>query len=294
MDVFTKPRIGIAITTRNRREMICKHIDVIRQLTETSFNLVICDDGSSDGTVEMLRQRGELVISGSRKGLAWNKNRGIFFLMEVLGCDVAILLHDDMRPVEQGWEARWIRAALNFGHVNFGYPKMDESTVEVDKSGLSPTLTPTLLGHCVAFHRFPWCMVGYMDPRFKIFGDEHTEFSNRFLKLGFGGELRNTDENEKNFYQVIGGALHFTPKTTKNDYTEDINRNRAIFIQLQTEIENTYRLPWINTAEKREFLFSIGLAIQHHNINVPNKENQKYWYPLLHEAQDVSVQEAND
>ena len=63
-------RIGIAITTLNRREMVCAQIAEIRRLTGCAFDLVICDDGSSDGTPEAVRAMDEVILPGVNHGTA--------------------------------------------------------------------------------------------------------------------------------------------------------------------------------------------------------------------------------
>ncbi|MBU6426079.1 MAG: glycosyltransferase family 2 protein, partial [Rhodospirillales bacterium] len=112
-------RIGIAITTLNRRELILAQVEKIRASTLAPFDLVVCDDGSTDGTVAALRARGVAVVSGTRRGIAWNKNRGIYYLMNASHCDTILLIDDDMAPMVQGWEQEWIASANIHGHVNY-------------------------------------------------------------------------------------------------------------------------------------------------------------------------------
>jgi hypothetical protein len=59
----------------------------------------------------------------------------------------------------------------------------------------------------MAFHRYAWNMVGYMDARFGKYGHEHTEFTNRFLRNGFGGIRRETSGQMEHYYYVIGGGI---------------------------------------------------------------------------------------
>ena len=99
-----EPRPGIAITTFNRRAMVVEQIATVCALTTLPFERVVCDDGSSDSTCEALRAQGERVIGGVRRGIAWNKNRGVLYLLNVVSCDVVILLDDDILPIIAGWE----------------------------------------------------------------------------------------------------------------------------------------------------------------------------------------------
>ena len=86
-------RLGIGIITFNRKELVGSTIDRVRALTrEPDVALVIADDGSSDGTLEMLREKQVPVVTGINMGIAWNKNRALFLLSHLLGCESVILL----------------------------------------------------------------------------------------------------------------------------------------------------------------------------------------------------------
>ncbi|GBQ89722.1 glycosyltransferase family 2 protein [Gluconobacter albidus] len=49
--------VGIAITTYLRKDMVCKLVDRIRELTRSDYKIVVCDDGSLDGTKEELQKK---------------------------------------------------------------------------------------------------------------------------------------------------------------------------------------------------------------------------------------------
>ena len=96
--------VGIGIITFNRRDLVDSTIAQVRALTkEPDAALVIADDGSSDGTLEMLRDKQVPMITGTNMGIAWNKNRALFLLSHLLGCSTVILLEDDTsQPVRVG------------------------------------------------------------------------------------------------------------------------------------------------------------------------------------------------
>jgi glycosyltransferase involved in cell wall biosynthesis len=261
-------RIGIAITTYNRREMVCAQVQAIRSLTGEAYVLVVCDDGSTDGTQDALRAMGVPAICGINRGIAWNKNRGIFYLMAIHGCDVVILLDDDMRPIVQNWHARWVEAAAKLGHVNFLHPHLMPELANAECTLESPCLSPRLLGPCIAFHRYAWSMVGYMDSRFGRYGHEHTEFTNRFLRNGFGGCQRLRDGVLVNHYHVIGGGIELLP-VTGNGSQADIDANTAIWHGINNESPHTFRAPWHDERQRLEFLTEIRLASRASAISLP-------------------------
>ena len=85
----------------------------MRQYTRrTDVDFVVADDGSTDGSVAMLREQDVPVVTGVNMGVAWNKNRALYLLAQVRGCVAVILLEDDTMPDRTGWEDAWISAAL--------------------------------------------------------------------------------------------------------------------------------------------------------------------------------------
>src|SRR5664279_2793859 len=112
--------LGIGIITYNRKDIVAATIERVRTLTlEPGTALLVADDGSSDGTLAMLRDLRVPVVTGINMGIAWNKNRALFVLAQLLNCETVILLEDDTRPARAGWEEQWMAAARRWGHVNY-------------------------------------------------------------------------------------------------------------------------------------------------------------------------------
>ena len=106
MEATQVPRIGIGIVTYNRREILAATIERVRRLTRyTGADIVVADDGSSDGTLAWLRDNHVPVVTGVNMSIAWNKNRAPYLLAEMLCDDVVNLLEDDTQPANPGWEA---------------------------------------------------------------------------------------------------------------------------------------------------------------------------------------------
>ena len=111
--------LGIGIVTYNRRAVLSETLDRVQQHTKHPRTVVaVADDGSTDGTLDMLRARQVLTVTGRNMSIAWNKNRALFLLSELLRCDVVLLLEDDAYPARDHWETEWIHAAVRWGHAN--------------------------------------------------------------------------------------------------------------------------------------------------------------------------------
>jgi len=74
------PKVSVIIPTYNRAQMVCEAIDSVLAQTLQDVEIVVVDDGSSDGTGEVLRRRyGERIryFYQENQGRAVARNRGI-------------------------------------------------------------------------------------------------------------------------------------------------------------------------------------------------------------------------
>jgi hypothetical protein len=237
--------VGIGIVTFNRKEILSDTIDQVRALTrKPGAAMVVADDGSSDGTLAMLRDKAVPVITGVNMGIAWNKNRALFLLAHMLGCETVILLEDDTRPYQTGWEAEWMQAAQLWGHVNYAGDWLSEHFLSGAGTVDDPVICPMITAQCTAFSRTALTYGGYFDPRFRGYGHEHVEHTRRMLRVGYGGsEARQTYNMIRGGVTVIASQSHFNP--------EEEARNLRLAQQIMGQQD--YRAPWANDAEMRQF-----------------------------------------
>jgi hypothetical protein len=219
-------RLGIGIATYNRRDVALATVRRVMAHTLHPYSLVVADDGSRDGTAAALRAQGTAVVAGPNRGTAWNKNRLLFYLMELARCDVAIVLEDDTFPAQDGWERDWIVAAARHGHVNLAAGAALAGVADGAGSGEAPYLTPTLASQCSAFAREATRFGGYFDPRFSGSGYENVEYAHRLLRYGYGGRTRPDASPAALFYALRGGVTVTTPPSHVTE--AGLARNRAI------------------------------------------------------------------
>lgn len=248
--------IGIAVTTYNRRALLMAQIDAIRARTTTPYTLLVCDDGSSDGTVDACRDVGVAVITGPNRGVAWNKNRGIWHLINNSDCDPILLLDDDVVPLEPGWEDVWRRAAARLGHANAAL--YVTSLIGGDCTPQEPGLARQIGGHTIVFSRSVLSFVGYMDVRFGQYGHEHTELSMRAIRLGYGGLFRAGGLREY-LFQVVHSPITLASAPSSVDPTT-LADNAPLLHALHNQ--PIYRLPW-RTEEQMLAFRAEQLAPEH-------------------------------
>ncbi|MFH1944310.1 MAG: glycosyltransferase [Acidobacteriota bacterium] len=106
--------VSVVIPTFNRRDMLAQAVDSVlaqdyvrNSGNRDGFELVVVDDGSNDGTWDMLQQYGTLIrcIRQSRGGVSAARNRG---LKETSGRFVAFLDSDDL------WTADKLSIQMNY------------------------------------------------------------------------------------------------------------------------------------------------------------------------------------
>lgn len=240
-------RLGIAITTYNRRNQVVGLSAAIRLLASTPIDLVICDDGSSDNTVKTLLSVGETVIGGRNGGIARNKNRGIWYLLNRTKADAILLLDDDVLPVIHGWEQEWLSAVEHYGHVNFSYPSYRHCVVSGSATAADPALATMICGCALAFSREVIASLGFMDPRFGRYGHEHSDLSFRAVRAGYGG----FNANGETLFCVIDGGLEDHAGVSSGTH-EDVERNGRLLAELGSD--PIYRHAWRDDVERAEFL----------------------------------------
>ena len=251
--------LGIAITTYNRRDTLLSTLAELRRLTSVPFELVVCDDGSSDGTIEAVRGLGVDVVGGNNRGIAWNKNRGLFYLSQSRRCETILLLDDDVRPVMHGWEQEWIAACARFGHVNYIPPHYRRDLLAGNMTASKPGIGPVVGGMAIGQSAAALSCVGYMDVRFGRYGHEHSDFTGRFLRAGFGGFVYRTAGVAQTLYYLIDGGIELLagPGSGTN---EDLERNARLLGQLAAD--PLYRAPWRDDAEMRHFMADMPSCFQ--------------------------------
>jgi glycosyltransferase involved in cell wall biosynthesis len=258
-------KLGIGVTTFNRCRKLETCISQLQRLTSQPFSLVIADDGSIDGTVAMCTQQQIACVTGENMGIAWNKNRALFFLHRILECDVIILIEDDSYPNNLGWEADWMEGAQKWGQVNFAGGWFRERALSGTGNIDSLFLSASLSGQCAAFSRQALSACGFMDSRFKSYGYEHAEHSARLVRAGFGGEMRMTERGElEPHYYLLAADLTVSSDESYRD-EESLASNWIIWTEMYGD--PLYRHPWRTTEEFLQFRGEMRAATRRANFS---------------------------
>ena len=243
--------VGIGIVTYNRKDILGETIDQVRMFTRhPNAVLVVADDGSSDGTLAMLRDKQVPVITGINMGIAWNKNRALFLLSQMLGCETVILLEDDTRPNRHDWELAWIQACQRWGHVNFAGDWLKEHFLSGTGTVDDPVHSKIVTAQCSAYSRAALTFGGYFDPRFRGYGHEHVEHTRRLVRVGYGGTDERIDGEERVIYNLIKSDLTVV---TSRSYFDQQQEARNLALAREIMGQQGYRSPWREDIELRQF-----------------------------------------
>ena len=252
-------RIGIGIITCNRKDLLRQTIQRVRQYTSrTDVDFVVADDGSTDGSVAMLREQDVPVVTGVNMGVAWNKNRALYLLAQVRGCVAVILLEDDTMPDRTGWEDAWISAALRWGHVSYAGSWVAPPDSTGSGTPEDPFLDHRVTAQCASYARDALNWAGYFDTRFRGFGSEHIEHSRRLVRFGYGGCYHVVKGDEPMLFAMIRSGVAMHPAASAFDRAL-VDRNDALLRQIVNE--EGYRAPWRDITEMKQFRAEIQSAV---------------------------------
>jgi hypothetical protein len=247
-------QLGIGIVTYNRRTVLSETLDRVQQHTRHPRTVVaVADDGSTDGTLDMLRERKVLTVTGRNMSIAWNKNRALFLLSEMLRCDVVLLLEDDAFPARDRWEADWIDAAVRWGHANVAVRWIEDHVAPGSGAGTvdDPIHSGRLTAQCAVFSREALLFGGYFDTRFREYGHEHIEHTGRLLRLGYGGTFDAVNGRPGPLFKLLWGGIghHFVPPVVQ---AKDAPAERSLALAHALAADFTYRAAWQNEDEARQ------------------------------------------
>jgi GT2 family glycosyltransferase len=243
--------LGIAVITYRRRDRFELLMERLARLTRAPHELVVADDGSDDGIVEWCQSRGVRIVTGENRGVARNKNRGLFALA-ALGCDPILIMEDDVYPEVPGWEADWVEATRRWDHVAYLHPRIAEWTVSGSGTPQDPFVNPKASAALLTISSEAFAQVGYLDSRFIGWGHAHGEWTTRIKRAGYGFKAIELPDGTKPKAQLylVGGLVDNEGARWRDE--ESGRRNRELYRQIYPE--PVFRRPWRSAEERTAFL----------------------------------------
>ena len=223
-------RIIAIVVTHNRRDLLARCVTALQSQTRPADKVLVINNDSHDGTVEMLQQRGIEFVSQPNVGSAGGWHKGIEIAMSE-GFDAVWLMDDD------GFADKAALAALERAlvpgvacassvvlrenqptHFVFAFPLLDENGLPVIFGRPRKLATLADLRRLSGGNTYPFAhffngallsveaarSVGNVDREFFIFGDE----VDYFFRLRKAGSVIS-----------VLDAAHFHPDVSQRPYT---------------------------------------------------------------------------
>jgi GT2 family glycosyltransferase len=172
------PRVSVVVCTHNGAGTLPECLDAVDGLAYPNFELIVVDDGSSDGSADIARSRGATLVEIEHRGLSAARNAGI----ERADGEIVAFLDDDAFP-DPDW-LHYVAAQLRAdGHGGTGGPNIppDDSLVAecvaLAPGGpihvlISDREAEHLPGCNMAFRKAALEEIGGFDERFRVAGDD--------------------------------------------------------------------------------------------------------------------------
>lgn len=173
------PRVSVVVCSFNGAATLRDCLEGCTSLDYPDYEIIVVNDGSTDGTAEIAHQYGVRVISTENRGLSNARNTG---LTAATGAIVAYT-DDDARP-DPDWLTYLVEGFRNSDHVAIGGPNLPvpedgfvSHCVAHAPGGpvqvlLSDTEAEHIPGCNMAFRREALEAIGGFDPRYRAAGDD--------------------------------------------------------------------------------------------------------------------------
>jgi GT2 family glycosyltransferase len=169
----------VIVCTYNGSKTIRDCMEGLLSLDYPDFEVIVVDDGSTDGSGDIARQYGFKVISTKNHGLSSARNTG----MRAASGDIVAYLDDDAYP-DPDWLTYLAAGFINSRHAAFGGPNIpppgDGRIAECVANApggpvhvlVSDQEAEHIPGCNIAFRKAALQEIGGFDPRFRAAGDD--------------------------------------------------------------------------------------------------------------------------
>jgi O-antigen biosynthesis protein len=174
------PMVSVVVCTYNGSRTLQDTIDGMKQLAYPNFEVIIVDNGSTDGlTSQIAHGSGFRVIQTPPTGLSAARNTG---LMESRG-EIIAYIDDDARP-DPHWLHYLVNSFMTSDHCGIGGPNLQppgdgliaECVANSPGGPVHIMLTDEIAEHIpgcnMAFRKSQLEAVGGFDPQFRVAGDD--------------------------------------------------------------------------------------------------------------------------
>jgi O-antigen biosynthesis protein len=173
------PRVSVVVCSYNGAATIGETLTELEKLEYSNYEVIVVDDGSTDGVSEIARQYNVRLIQQENQGLSAARNVGL----HAATGDIVAYIDDDAYP-DPHWLSYVAAGLLKSDHVGIGGPNLAPSTdgemadciANAPGGPMHVLLTDEVAEHIpgcnMAFRRDRLIEVGGFDVRFRVAGDD--------------------------------------------------------------------------------------------------------------------------
>jgi GT2 family glycosyltransferase len=174
-----RPRISVVLCTYNGERTIRESLEHLTRLKYPDFEVIVVNDGSSDGTLEIVRDFDVKLISTEQGGLSRARNIGL----QAATGEIVAYIDDDAYP-DADWLDYLAQSFRTSDHVGVGGPnlpprddgRMADCVAHAPGGPVHVLLTDDRAEHIpgcnMAFRRSALLEIGGFDTRFRAAGDD--------------------------------------------------------------------------------------------------------------------------
>jgi glycosyltransferase involved in cell wall biosynthesis len=239
----------LMMVTYNRLNLTKETLDDLVNTVHRPYNLVIIDNGSTDGTIDYLNSlqdtenvKYNITLVNSNKGIAVGRNMALKKADE-LNTQWYCTIDNDVK-MPNGWLDECINILIaNKGFAAMGVNFEDTKYPVITKNGYSFQDKPhgNLGTACMVFTKQLHKMLGFFNTEYGIYGEEDADFGVRTRVLGFKiGYIERMGNHLGSGINDIGKYREFKTKQ-HNDNFPQFRKNCGLYSQKQKQLFIPYK-----------------------------------------------------
>jgi glycosyltransferase involved in cell wall biosynthesis len=224
-------KIGVAVTTKNRRSIALKCVEQWRNFLPDGAKFIVVDDNSDEPfpDADFRFER--------NAGIAVAKNKCIELLE---GCEHVFLSDDDVWPVSHAWWIQYVNS--NQKHFCFTFATLSQHRSTVKNIDGEPLVVHNAVRGCMMYyHRDVFEKLGGFNPDFIGYGWEHIEFTNRIHNAGFTAERYLDVMNSETLFYSLDREREVVSSVSKEERLFEMNNRLMIYSKYHSQEYVDYR-----------------------------------------------------